>query len=272
MISGRTRVAALIGSPVGHSLSPALHNAAFAQLGLDWVYVAFEVSAGRAPAALDAMRLLHLGGLSVTMPHKEAVAEAVDTLAPSAAALGSANTVVRADDGSLIGHSTDGDGFLASLTDAGVTVEGRSVSVLGAGGAARAICRALALHGAARVTVINRSAPAAEFAASLAVRNGSVVGCVGSERDVAAADIVVNATSVGMGSDELPCDPTLLNARQVVADVIYHPRETALLSAARAVGAVTVPGLGMLVHQAALQQQLWHGELPDVAAMVAAVA
>ena len=272
MIGAGTRVAAVIGSPVRHSLSPKLHNTAFEQLGLDWVYLAFEVAAGRAPAALDAMRTLGFAGLSVTMPHKEAVAAAVDVLDPTACALHSVNTVVAQPDGTLVGYSTDGDGLIAALRAAAVTVAGRSVCVLGGGGAARAICDALARAGAARVTVVNRTAAAAEVAAALAVSNRVLVGSVGSARDIAAAEVVINATSVGLGTEELPCDASLLHANQVVVDIVYHPRQTAFLRAGRAAGASTVEGLGMLVHQAALQQQLWHGAMPDVAAMTAAVA
>lgn len=272
MITAGTRVAGVIGSPVRHSLSPVLHNAAFAQLGLDWVYLAFEVPAGQAAAALDAMRVLGLAGLSVTMPHKEAVAAAVDTLDATASSLRSVNTVVVRSDGSLAGYNTDGDGLIASLATAGVMIGGRSVCVLGGGGAARAICDALGRAHAARVAVVNRTPAAAEAAAALAVSNGTPVGSVGTARDITAADIVINATSVGMGTRELPCDPSLLHASQVVADIVYHPRETELLRRARAVGAVAVEGLGMLVHQAALQQQLWHGEMPNVAVMTAAVA
>jgi shikimate dehydrogenase len=266
VISGATRVAAVIGSPVQHSLSPALHNAAFAQLGVDWVYVAFPVHTGEAQHALDAMRTLGLGGLSVTMPHKEAVAMAVDSLDPAAAALRSVNTVVPQADGTLRGYSTDGAGFVASLAASGVAVDGRHVALLGAGGAARAIADALARHGAARVSVVNRTLASAEAAAALAGAVGEVADA-GVLRD---ADIVVNATSVGMGGDDLPCDPAVFRSGQVVADIVYHPRDTALLQAARAAGAATVDGLGMLLHQAALQQQLWHGHLPDVAVMAAA--
>ena len=266
MITGATRVAAVIGSPVRHSLSPALHNAAFAQLGLDWLYTAFDVSHGEAQAALDAMRILHLSGLSVTMPHKEAVASAVDSLDPAAAALRSVNTVVPQADGSLKGYSTDGAGFVASLAAAGVEVADRTVCVMGAGAAARSIIDALGRAGVARVAVVNRTAATAEDAAMLA----GPAGVVGVLADVTDAHIVINATSVGMGGDELPCAPSLLHAGQVVADIVYHPRDTALLRAARSAGATTVEGMGMLVHQAALQQQLWHGLLPDVAVMAAA--
>lgn len=266
MISGTTRVAAVIGSPVKHSLSPALHNAAFQQLGVDWVYVAFHVAHGDAQRAIDAMRVLELGGLSVTMPHKEAVAMAVDVLDPAASALRSANTVVLQPDGTLVGHSTDGAGFIASLTAAGVAVNGRTVCLLGAGGAARAISDALARAGAARIAVLNRTFATAQETVELA----GGVGVIAGAHDVSEADIVVNATSIGMGSEDLPCDPRALRAGQVVADIVYHPRETALLRAARAAGATTVDGMGMLVHQAALQQQLWHGLYPDVAVMASA--
>lgn len=266
VISGATRVAAVIGSPVRHSLSPALHNAAFAQLGLDWVYTAFDVAPGAAADAVTAMRVLGLGGLSVTMPHKEAVAAAVDSLDPAAAALRSVNTVVPQPDGSLRGHSTDGAGFVASLAAAGVSVSGRTVCLVGAGAAARSIADALARAGAARIAVLNRTRATADDT----VRLAGAVGVHGTADDIGAADILVNATSVGMGTTDLPCDVTQLHAGQVVVDVVYHPRQTALLAAAAAVGATCVDGLGMLVHQAALQQQLWHGALPDIVVMTAA--
>jgi shikimate dehydrogenase len=266
VISATTRVAAVIGSPVRHSLSPALHNAGFSATGVDWVYTAFDVAPGGAEAALDAMRVLGLGGLSVTMPHKEAVAELVDELDPAAAALRSVNTVVVLDDGRLKGYSTDGAGFVASLGAQGVEVGGSHVGVIGGGGAARAIIDAVARAGAARITVVNRSADRAVAAAELA---GSITS-VGEAGGLRECDIVVNATSVGMGSTELPCDASLLHAAQVVADIVYHPRCTAFLVAAEQAGAHTVEGLGMLVHQAIVQQRLWTGEHVDTAVMWAA--
>lgn len=266
MISARTRVAAVIGSPVRHSLSPAIHNAAFAAGGHDWVYVAFDVAPGGAAAALLAARTIGLGGLSVTMPHKQDVAAAVDVLDGAAAALGSVNTVVVGDDGRLSGHSTDGAGFVASLGEAGVDVAGAHVVVVGAGGAGRAVVQAVAAAGAARVTIVNRTASAADEAAALAGSAGSV----GDHRAIATADIVVNATSLGMGDGRLPFDPDLVGEGHVVADLVYHPLRTALLAAAAERGARTVDGLGMLVHQAALQQQLWLGVAPDTTVMRAA--
>ncbi len=252
----------MIGNPVHHSLSPALHNAGFAATGVDWVYTAFEVQQGSAAAALDAMRVLGFGGLSVTMPHKEAVAGLVDELDPAAAALRSVNTVVPLGDGRLKGYSTDGAGFVESLSAQHVEIAGKHVGVLGGGGAARAIIDAVARAGAARVTVVNRSAERANDAVALAP-----IAAVGRADDLRHCDIVVNATSVGMGSDELPLDVGLLHAGQVVADIVYHPRCTALLSAAAGVGAFTVEGLGMLVHQAILQQRLWTGVSADAAVM-----
>ncbi len=266
MISATTKLAAVIGSPVRHSLSPALHNAGFADTGRDWVYAAFDVAPGNAGAALEAMRVLGIGGLSVTMPHKEAVALLVDELDPAAAALRSVNTVVPIGDGRLKGYSTDGAGFVASLTAQGIEVTDRRVCVFGAGGAARAIIDAVARAGAASVTVVNRSVNRTWAAAGLA----GTIGEVGRPEDVTDCDLVVNATSIGMGSDELPFDVDLLHAGQVVADIVYHPRCTALLAAAEARGARPIEGLGMLVHQALLQQQLWTGATPSATVMWAA--
>lgn len=264
---GSTRVAAVIGYPVTHSLSPALHNAAFAAAGLDWVYVALPVEPGDAASALAGMRALGIAGLSVTMPHKSDVFAAVDLVAPEAAALESVNTVVVDAEGLLVGHSTDGPGFVDSLrADAHTDPADRRIAVLGAGGAARSVIDALGRSGAAEVVVVNRTERAAVYAASLA---GSV-GRVGTPDDVRGADIVVNATSVGMGSDVLALDPELLRHGALVADLVYHPLDTALLIAARQRGCRTLDGLGMLIHQAARQQRLWTGYDPDVAVMRAA--
>lgn len=259
------QVAAVIGSPVAHSLSPALHNAAFAAAGIDAVYVAFEVAPGEARSALAAMRTLGLLGLSVTTPHKEDVADAVDELAPAAASLHSVNTVARGGSGQLVGHSTDGEGFVASLRSESIEVTGARIALIGAGAAARSLTDALGRAGAADIAVINRSEDRAEAAAELAE-----VARVGGADDIAAAAIVINATSVGMGTDELACDPALLGPGQVVADLVYYPLETALLRAAGERGARIVDGLGMLVHQAVLQQQLWTGIRPDPVVMRAA--
>jgi shikimate dehydrogenase len=204
------------------------------------------------------MRTLGIGGFAVTMPHKEAMADAVDDIDPAAKALRSVNTVVLRDDGSTFGASTDGGGFVDSLTDAGVAVEGRRVVVLGAGGAARSIIDALGRVGAADVAIVNRTLANGAAAAVL-----SPVARVGTLDDLAEADLLVNSTAVGMADDAMPVDVARLRPGLVVADNVYHPLDTALLRAARAAGAATVDGLGMLVHQAVRQQELWTGVRPD---------
>lgn len=268
-ITARTRVAAVIGCPVRHSLSPIIHQAAFTAAGLDWTFVAFEVAPGRAADAVSAARTLGLGGLAVTTPHKEEVAGAVDEIDDAAAVLGSVNTVVVRDDGTTFGASTDGDGFVDSLRGAGHEPADRRIVIVGAGAACRSLVDALHRSGASELVIVNRSAGPADRAASLSDR-----ARVGRPEDVAGAEIVVNATSVGMGEGaaaaKLPFDPGLLHDGQVVADLVYHPLETALLRAAREVGAPTVDGLGMLVHQAARQQMLWTGHHPDPAVLRAA--
>jgi shikimate dehydrogenase len=262
------RVAALIGSPVEHSLSPVIHQAAFDAAGVDWIYAAFDVAPGRAGDAVAAMRVLGIRGLSVTMPHKHDVAEAVDRLDQAATALRSVNTVSW-DGDDLVGSSTDGAGFVAALADDGIDVRGASVVIIGAGGAARSLIDALGRSGAASIRVVNRTAERARSACELAE-----VATPGSAADIAGADLVVNASSVGMGiaaaaagPADLPCDPALLGAGQVVADLVYHPLQTAWLEQARHAGARPIDGLGMLIHQAALQQQAWLGHLPDVGVM-----
>jgi shikimate dehydrogenase len=267
-LSGHTRVVGVIGDPVAHSLSPTLHNAAFAALGLDWVYVAFPVPRGRGAEAVAAVPALGLAGFNVTMPHKEDVAGACDELTPDAAVLRSVNTVVALPDGRTLGDSTDGPGFLAALADEAITVAG-PVLVLGAGGAARAVVLALGRAGA-EVTVAARRPDAAESAAALAP--GARALALGAA-DPSGFTVVVNATPLGMsGGDPLPVDPGSLHAGQSVVDLVYHPADTPLLTAARAQGAQAVNGLGMLLHQAARSFTLWTGEEAPLDAMRAAAA
>lgn len=267
MLSGATRLAAVIGHPVRHSLSPAIHNAAFAALGLDWAYLAFDVAPGGAAAAVEAVRTLGLGGLSVTMPHKDDAARAVDRLSPAATALEAVNCVVPTADGVLVGENTDGPGFLDALRlDEGVSPEGRRCVVVGAGGAARAVILALAGAGASEVVVVNRSPERAAGAVALA---GSV-GRTGPPEAAADAEIVVNATPVGMDGVATPLAGVRFGSGQVVVDLVYHPAVTPLLAAAAADGATAVNGLGMLVHQAAHAFRLWTGEAAPVTAMAAA--
>jgi shikimate dehydrogenase len=261
-ITRRARLAAVIGSPVRHSLSPAMHNAVFASTGLDWRFVAVELVAGGMPAAVAAMSVLDIGGDAVTMPHKEAAAEAVDEVDETSAALNSVNTIVLRSDGSTFGASTDGAGFVASVRESGVVVDGANVVVLGAGGAARSIVYALDRAGTRSITVVNRTP---ERAGEMLALGETIT--VGSVDAVAGATLLVNATSVGMGGSTSPVDPALLHAGLTVADIVYHPIDTALLSDARKAGAPAIDGLGMLIHQAVLQHELWTGRRPEPAVL-----
>ncbi len=274
-LSAATTVVGVIGDPVVHSLSPLLHNTAFAELGLDWVSVGFAVPAGSAPEALRGAAALGIRGLSVTMPHKEAVAAVVDRCTPLAERLGAVNCVTFGSDGST-GDNTDGPGLVAALRKGpGFDPSGHRCLVVGAGGAARAAIAALADSGAAEVVVVNRTPDRAAAAAALAGR----VGRTGTPDEASGCDLVIDATPLGMAghgasaTDEpkWPVDPSRLGPDQVVVDLVYDPLETPWLAAARARGAHVANGLGMLVHQAARQLAAWTGEEPPVEAMWRAV-
>jgi shikimate dehydrogenase len=237
-----------------------LHNTAYEAMGLDWVYVALAVPAGRSAAAVDAARTLGFVGLSVTMPHKTAVADACDSLDADAALLGSVNTVTI-DGVAARGSSTDGEGFLRSLREASHEPASMRALVLGAGGAARAVVVALARAGA-KVSVSARRDSAGAEAAGL-VPDVAVVGWDDRAAAAADTDLLVNATPIGMAggpaSTDLPVPETALRPGLLVTYLVYHPLETPLVAAAEAAGAVVVDGLGMLVHQAALQIEHWAG-------------
>lgn len=270
----------MIGDPIAHSLSPRILNAAFRSLGLDWVYVALPVPRGQASVAIAGARALGLRGLSVTMPHKEAVIEGLDGLTAAAASLGAVNCVLRAphDDALLLGDNTDGAGFVRGLqSDFGLEVAGLRCVVLGAGGAGRAVAHALGGAGAGLVTVVNRDEARGELAASLAGVTGTYVrardgGSV--EAAVAGAELLVNATPVGMAGaagSALPVPAEVLHPGLIVSELVYHPSVTPLMEAARARGARSANGLSMLVHQAAVAFEHWTGAAAPIEAMVAAV-
>ena len=267
-LDAQTRLAAVIGDPVRHSRSPVLHNAAFEATGLNWAYVAFPVAAGSAAAALAAMRVLGIEGLSVTMPHKADVAAAVDRCSPAATRLGAVNCVRREGD-VLIGENTDGIGFVRSLRgELGFDPAGTSVAVLGAGGAARAVIVALVEAGVRSLAVVARNAVTGARAVELA----GPVGALADANSLREVDLIVNATPVGMfDNDEdptaVPFDPAIIRPGQIVADLIYHPPETALLAAARERGATVINGVGMLLHQAAEAFELWTGTQAPIEVM-----
>ena len=272
-VFGRTDLsstrAAVIGSPVIHSLSPLLHNAAFNSLGMDWEYLALEITESELDEVLAQMRSGNLGGLSVTMPLKTRVASLVDECTSTAEKLSAVNCVVANEKG-LIGHNTDGDGFLNGLIhEAQFDPKGKKVAVIGAGGAARAVIEALARSGAASIMVVNRTPAKAESAADLA----GEVGAVGTLEDISGADLVVNATSIGMKDSQvdIPCSVDLLHSSQLVVDLIYHPLETRWISLAKQKGIDSYNGVSMLLFQAAEAFTLWTGEEAPISIMQEAI-
>lgn len=261
-------VAAIIGYPVVQSLSPAMHNAVFHQRKLDWTYVAMEVREDALNGVLQTLGGTSIKAFSVTMPHKEAVFEMLSSVSSSlgevdesAKAARSVNTIaIRS--GRMFGSNTDGDGCCNAIEQAGVGIAGSRAVVIGAGGTARAVVVALARRGASDIAVINRTESRAHDAVACAD-----VARIGSVDDIATANILINATSVGMGSKETAVDADRLHASLVVLDAVYQPLETTLLRDAKNAGAETVDGLWMLVHQGALQQLAWFDEIGDVQLM-----
>jgi shikimate dehydrogenase len=261
-------VAAIIGFPVSQSLSPAMHNAVFRQRKLDWSYAAIEVQEDALSGVLQTLGSKGLLALSVTMPHKERIFEFLNNSSndlgevdETARAARSVNTIAVSG-GRLIGSNTDGDGCCNAIEQAGVGIAGSRVVVVGAGGTARAIVATLARRGASDVAVINRTESRAQDVVA-----STNVARVGKAEDLADATILINATSVGMGTQETPVDATRLHSSLVVLDAVYHPLETTLLRDAKRAGAKTVDGLWMLVHQGALQQLAWFNEIGDVQLM-----
>jgi shikimate dehydrogenase len=266
---GGTRVCCIIGWPVDHSLSPAIHNAAFRAAGLDWVYVPLPVPPDAVGAAVAGMRALGIAGANVTMPHKQTVIEHLDEVSGEADRIGAVNVIVRAGD-RLIGANTDGAGFLRFLErTAGVGANGTRVLVLGAGGAARAVGVALA-DGGARVTLAARRDEQTADAVAAIEHDATAIALTDASAAAAECDVIVNATPVGKDGVALPLSEQAIEPRHHVIDLIYSPPETPLLAAARRRGARTHNGLGMLVEQAALAFELWTGHPPPWEVMSAA--
>ncbi|MFQ6094644.1 MAG: shikimate dehydrogenase [Candidatus Bathyarchaeia archaeon] len=274
-VSGKTRVCAVIGDPVEHSLSPCIHNAAFRHLGLDYVYVAFTVKKDALKEAIQGMRGLGIYGLNVTMPHKVEIIPHLDRLDETAEKAGSVNTVLN--DGELIGYSTDGFGAVNALKAHGRDPHGKKVVILGAGGASRSISSSIAEE-AKEFTILNRTV---EKAKALAGKISSVIGREvrwgGLSGDLLAeelmdADIVINATSLGMhpNDSETPINKNLLREDMVVFDLVYDPLETRLLREAKSVGAQTIDGLTMLIYQGAASFEIWTGRKAPVDIMMKA--
>lgn len=277
-IDGTTTVVGIIGDAVQGSLSPRFHNAAFAALGLNWCYLAFQVTRDRLEPALRGLPALGIAGVNVTVPHKEAVLAYLDDVTDDARIIGAVNTI-RVEGDRLSGHNTDTSGMLDALTrDGGLTMKGQHAAIVGAGGAARAAAFALAGAEAAAVTIINRNWDRAAALAD-AVRRGfhCAVDAVPLDGNAVTAalreaTLLVQATTVGGAQRELsPVPAEALHPGLFVMDMIYNPHETALLRAARAVGCRTIGGLPMLVYQGARAFEIWTGRAAPLHVMRDAV-
>lgn len=265
-ISGETKICALIGDPVEHTMSPVMHNTAYEKLGLDYIYIPFRVKPEELKQAVAGLRALNVRGFNVTIPHKVSVIQLLDGLDPPAEKIGAVNTVVNTD-GELRGYNTDAEGFFWALLEHGIEPGGKRVVVLGAGGASRAITYIMVEKGA-EVTIVNRQQEL-DWAKDIA---GMVKESLAKEvrvyeleqlaKAIENTDILVNATSVGMSpaSENSPVPANLLSKAPVVFDIVYNPIETRLLCEAKAAGAKTIRGVDMLAWQGALAFEKWTGQ------------
>lgn len=267
------RLVGLVGGPdqVARSLSPVIHNAAFAALEMDWEYLPFPVAPGRVGEAVRGLFAAGVMGLNVTMPHKLEAANAVDRLEGAALATGAVNTVEVRSAG-LVGHNTDGEGFVRFLEkDLGVSMVGVDVLVIGAGGVARSIVAAAGEAGAGSVTVLARDETRAAELRYLVKEADFRAGGMASAGDFAAkADVLVNATPVGQAGEPPLISVDRVRLEAVVIDLVYSPHSTRLVADARRRGITASGGLGMLLHQGALSFQVWTGQEPPMDAMSAA--
>jgi quinate/shikimate dehydrogenase len=275
-ITGHTGLYSLIGSPVGHSGSPAMYNFSFQKTGLDYGYMAFDITLDKLPDAIAAIKTFKIKGSNVTMPCKTAVVAYLDELSPAARIIGAVNTIVN-ENGRLTGHNTDGIGFVRNLAQNGVDVKGRKITILGAGGAGSAIQVQLALDGAREISIFNIDdafyARALETAAKL---KKEVPGCVVNiypleneaklKEEIDSSEILINSTKVGMHpleKESLIKDTSVYRNDLVVADTVYNPKTTRMLEEAEAAGSKIVGGIGMLLCQGAEAFKLYTGlEMP----------
>jgi shikimate dehydrogenase len=267
-ISGKTKVMGLFGYPVEHSLSPAMHNAAFAYLNMDCCYVTFPVTPEQLAGAVQSIRALHLGGVNITVPHKEKVIPFLDAVSEEVSFIGAVNTIAHKD-GFLKGYNTDGRGFMESLSEAGIPCERKRVLIIGAGGACRAIGYYLCQK-AAQLQIFDID----EDKRERVVKDlGTLCGNVTSVKKLDTLhdiDILINATPLGLrDTDPSPLGISLISRTMTVCDLIY--RDTALLRAASEKGCRTLNGLGMLLHQGVLAFEIWTGIRPPVEIMRKAI-
>lgn len=272
-ISGRTGLLGLIGSPVGHSGSPAMYNYSFQKLGLDYAYLAFDIKVEEVPKAIEAIRTLKMRGCNVTMPCKNEAAKYMDELSPAARIIGAVNTIVN-DNGKLTGHITDGQGFVNNLRDNGEEVAGKKLVVCGGGGAATAIQVQCALEGAKEISIFNikddffeRTLQTAEKIKNekpdCAVHVFDIADSEKMREEIASCDIFVNATIVGMKpmeNESIVKDTSMFRPGLIVCDAVYNPKETKMLKEAKEAGCTCIGGQGMLVWQGAAAFTLYTGQ------------
>lgn len=277
-INGETVLTGLLGSPVSHSISPLMHNEAFRQLGLNYAYLCFDVKEEMLARAVDGLKTLGVRGFNLTMPNKNKMLELADALSPAAQMIGAVNTIVN-DNGILTGHNTDGIGFMRSVSEAGCEVAGKSMTLLGAGGAATAICTQAALDGVKNLYIFAR--PTSRFYLRMRALVDTICSTTNcrallyEQEDTAAlcrcineSVLLVNATSVGMAPNteaSILEDSSFFPSHLTVADVIYNPRETRFLQLARQNGCKTLNGLHMLLYQGAEAFRIWTGKEMPVA-------
>ena len=269
----RSELVGVFGCPIDENPTGVMEEAGFAARGLDFRYLTIKVNEGDLGAAMQGLLAMHMRGINLTIPHKVAVLQYLDELSEAAAIIGAVNVVVN-NDGKLWGENTDGKGFLTSLKDAGVSVRGKTVTVLGAGGAARAIAVECALAGAEKIIIVNRNAQRGEALVDLLKEKTPAaveyVPWQGAIAVPAGTHILVNATSVGLfpNVDQKPeINYASITADMVVTDVIFNDPNSLFLQEAAARGAQTINGLGMLVNQGALNFTLWTGEEAPLAVM-----
>ena len=279
-ITAKTTLVGLIGWPISHSVSPVMHNAAFADLRLNWRYVPLPVHPERVAQAVAGLRALGLRGVNVTVPHKQAVMPHLDRWSPAAAAIGAVNTIIVGEDGELLGDNTDAAGFVTDLRANGVNPTGKRMLVLGAGGSSRAVVYGLAEAGCASIVLLNRTQDKAESLLAAMRQLFPDVPTLarplpeGVAASAADADLIVNCTSLGMSPnlEGLPWDEDVEFAPgQTVYDLVYNPAVTRLLQLASVDGATVIGGLGMLIHQGAIAFERWTGEVAPVDVMRRAV-
>lgn len=279
MINGSTILTGLLGRPVSHSISPAMHNTAFEALNLNYAYLCFDIGEAELARAVEALKLLGARGWNCTMPNKNLMAGMCDKLSPAAEIIGAVNTVVN-DNGVLTGCNTDGIGYMQSVSEAGHNIIGEKITVLGAGGASTSIFVQAALDGVREISVFSRPGKFFERAKNIFSKLSKHTSCKLCiydysdpevlRRELKDSRLLVNGTSVGMApkTDDCPInDASMLHPDLIVSDVIYNPRKTRLLETAEQVGCSTFNGLDMLLYQGAEAFWLWTGKRMPIEAV-----